>query len=141
VLWSHYAERHHGIALGFDVPDHKVLTVRYLNCRMEIQEEEMNEETIKDFLTTKFVDWAYEKEVRLITDLSEADPIDGGYYMNMEAELQLKEVIVGALSGVSRDQIVEEMTAGGFDRSQVKLAKARLAFKSYNMVTDKRGLR
>ena len=78
--------------------------------------------------------------MRVFTNLSEIDPYDGIYYANMDDKLRLKEVIVGALSEVSRDDLLAEIDRAGLDASQIELTKARLAFKSYAVVKDERGL-
>lgn len=96
--------------------------------------------TVTHFLTTKFFEWSYEREVRIFTNISEIDPYDGIYYTNMDAKLRLKEVIVGALSEVSRDDISDAIELAGLDRAQIEFTKARLAFKSYAVVKDQRGL-
>jgi len=37
VLWSHYANRHRGICLGFDVPDNSVKAVQYVASRTPLR--------------------------------------------------------------------------------------------------------
>ena len=141
LLWSHYAEKHRGICLGFDVPDAKVLAVRYLKDRFELNQEALSERTITRFLTSKFVEWSYEKERRVITDLSEIDADDGNYYIQFSDELLLREVIVGALNDLTGETLATEIERAGLSRTEIQLSKARLAFKSYDVVRDKRGLR
>lgn len=141
LLWSHYGQRHCGLCLGFDLPDETVVPVTYQDSRIEVDIDALNEDTILRFLSSKFSDWSYEEEVRIITDLSELDQQDKNYYANFGKELVLREVIVGALSEVSRNSVETEIGKAGLDLSQIKLLKARLAFKSFAVVTDKRGLR
>jgi hypothetical protein len=141
LLWSHYGQRHYGLCLGFDLPDEKIVTVRYQDARIEIEDHTLTEATIMQFLSTKFSEWSYESEVRLITDLSESDPEDGNYYADFGDELELKEVIVGALSDLSYSDLETATRNAGLDPSRIEFSKARLAFKSYAIVPDKRGLR
>lgn len=140
LLWSHYAEKHRGLCLGFDVPDAKVVTVRYLKGRFEINLDALNELTITRFLTSKFAEWSYEKERRLFTNLTEMDAVDGNYYIEMSEELFLREVIVGALNDLTRERRVAKIEGAGLSPKKIQLTKARLAFKSYAVVRDKRGL-
>src|SRR4051812_14453020 len=35
VLWSHYADKHKGMCLGFDVPDEKIVPVRYTSEKLQ----------------------------------------------------------------------------------------------------------
>ena len=37
VLWSHYADKHHGMALGFDIPDEYANKVNYSSDRVPIK--------------------------------------------------------------------------------------------------------
>jgi hypothetical protein len=141
LLWSHYGERHRGLCLGFDVADEDISPVRYIDIRIEVDKNALNEATVNHFLTTKFVEWSYEREMRVLRNLSEIAPCDGKYYAEMDEKLQLKEVIVGALSEVSRDDLSAQIDWAGLDASQIQFTKARLAFKSYAVVRDKRGLR
>lgn len=36
VLWSHYADRHRGVCLGFKIPDDRVAQVKYTRSRLNI---------------------------------------------------------------------------------------------------------
>jgi len=35
VLWSHYADKHRGLCLGFDMPDEYLCQVSYVNSRLQ----------------------------------------------------------------------------------------------------------
>jgi hypothetical protein len=75
VQWSHYTDKHKGLCLGFDVPDHFLAKVDYVKERLS-QNGEINEELMLKFLTTKFEHWSYEKEYRLFVDLKEKDKME-----------------------------------------------------------------
>lgn len=141
LMWSHYADRHYGFCLGFEVPDSKAKPVRYLRNRFRLDLSKLNEASIMKCLTSKYAGWSYEREIRLITDLAEKDPETGHYFMDMSDELALKEVIVGPLNNTTRKELSEKITLSGINLSRVKLTKARLAFKTYSVVRDRRGLR
>lgn len=141
LLWSHYAQKHNGICLGFDLPDEKVVTVTYQATRIEFNEADLTVESIESFLSTKYSEWNYEKEVRIVTELAEVYQIDKNYYADFNEDLVLREVVVGALCEISRDEVATEVCGAGLDFSGVGLSKARLAFKSFAVVPDKRGLR
>jgi hypothetical protein len=70
-LWSHYADRHRGICLGFDIPRDKALIVSYSERRLQAQTKKINERRDIDdalqelLLCTKFSDWNYEREIRV----------------------------------------------------------------------------
>ena len=141
LLWSHYGNKHNGICLGFDIPEKKFVNVTYQIDRLELEDETLTEETVMRFLSTKYNGWSYEEEVRVMTTLSERTPQDQNYYADFGDELRLSEVIVGALGDVSRKDLEEELNRASLGRSNIKLSKARLAFRSFAVVPDKRGLR
>jgi hypothetical protein len=140
VLWSHYGEKHHGLCLGFEVPSENTCPVRYQSSRLRIEAAALDEALTMKILTTKFSEWAYEREVRVFERLENSDPKDGNFYMNFGENIKLKEVIVGALNNISRKEVISNLETAGFNTSKIKLTKARLAFNSYAIVTDKRGL-
>ncbi|WP_163332043.1 DUF2971 domain-containing protein, partial [Klebsiella aerogenes] len=79
VQWSHYADRHRGVCLGFEVSAqaHKVayiaerLLARPSAMKSEGPEAEAH---VTEILTTKFEHWSYEEEYRLFLQLRERDP-------------------------------------------------------------------
>jgi hypothetical protein len=86
-------------------------------------------------LFTKYLDWNYEREARIFTSLEDRDPETGLYFGNFSGQLILREVIAGPLCTASEQELREATgsTAG------VKFTKARLAFKTFRIVTDQRG--
>ena len=62
LLWAHYAEKHTGICLGFDLSDGDVRKVRYVEDRPPFPCE-VNEQVAMEWILTKSADWRYESEV------------------------------------------------------------------------------
>ncbi len=92
VLWSHYAEKHTGICLGFDVPDEYARPVMYVDKRL-LFPTESNETIAQEWIFTKFSGWCYEDECRIFTRLDEED---GNYFANFEEnQMVLHEVVLG----------------------------------------------
>jgi hypothetical protein len=54
--WSHYADGHRGIALGFGVGAARIKNVRYVEDRPIL--DGVSEASIIDLLYTKYVDWS-----------------------------------------------------------------------------------
>lgn len=135
LLWSHYAERHRGLALGFDVDEQILKPVSYVKTRPVLTQ--INIEVAHWLLFTKYVDWQYEQEARIFTTLEDRDPQTGLYFGDFGDQLVLREVIAGPLSAVTKGELGDAIgsTAG------VKFTKARLAFKSFRVVADQRGFR
>jgi hypothetical protein len=131
VLWSHYANNHRGLCLGFDIPDHLPRQVSYVNSRFNWPAV-IDESFMVQLLFTKFSHWSYEDEYRVYTSLEDCE--SGLYYADFSETLTLKQVIVGASSTVTRAQLAGAM--GDFF-TEVEVFKARAAFKSFRVVRNK----
>ncbi len=141
VLWSHYAEKHRGICLGFELADMYVIEIEYSKDRIPIEfkggkkENGFEEGYMKKFLSTKYEHWLYEEEVRMISSLKEADYDNGNYFVPFQKSLELKEVILGPFCEIPIGA-VQSLVDSIYQK--VKIKKARLAFKEFKVVTDKR---
>lgn len=140
VQWSHYADRHMGVCLGFDIPSRCLGAVNYSRSRFSIDERrllnlrDLDLETAKKLLFTKYFHWRYEKEVRCFVTLDTPDPENGLYFVDFSEDLRLVEVIIGANCIVSETDI---LNAIGDLQDTVKITKARLAFGSFNVVRQR----
>ena len=132
LLWSHYADKHRGVCLGFDVEDNTVLPVRYVRDRPSIPYPFTEDlQTISDrLLWTKYIDWRYEEELRSWISLIERDPTTQLYFCDLRENLQLKETIAGPLCEVTEQRMQEALG----DMKDVAVIKARLAFKTFRVV-------
>jgi hypothetical protein len=69
VLWSHYAMKHSGVALGFDVDEKIALQVSYQSRRLRENlpkgATSITRSLAKLLICTKFESWAYEREWRI----------------------------------------------------------------------------
>jgi hypothetical protein len=137
LLWSHYADRHRGVCLGFDVPDESVQSVRYVRKRTPLSVP-VRDKDIARLLNTKYSGWKYEEEWRSWFRREDRDESSGLYFHQFSDRIQLREVIAGPLCEVPRssfDQALERY------ESRVKLVKARLAFGSFRVVANRQGFR
>ncbi|WP_430419843.1 DUF2971 domain-containing protein [Phenylobacterium sp.] len=143
VQWSHYADRHKGICLGFDIPDDVTMEVIYrrrphdsaLLDRLLVAGH-MNEaqEILLKIMRTKFDHWRYEQEVRIPTSVDVADAESGLHFVGFSPRLELREVIVGHRSTVTKLQLADVL---GDLASSVATMKARLAFQTYRVVRQR----
>ena len=78
LLWSHYGDRHRGMALGFDLDRAKAKKVSYVEERPQLMKVDLA--VVHDLLYTKYVDWKYEKEIRIFTSLTDIDPATSLYF-------------------------------------------------------------
>jgi len=130
VLWGHYADKHRGICLGFDMPDEFLGQVGYVNSRFQWPAM-LDEPFVKQLLFTKFAHWSYEDEYRAYVSLGEST--NGFYYANFSDKLVLRQVIVGPESTISRADL---SSALGDLADHVEVFKARAAFKSFRVVRN-----
>ncbi len=128
VQWSHYANNHKGICLGFDIPKNSLAKVNYVNERLA-HDGHIDETLMTKFLTTKFSHWSYEQEYRAFLSLDEEE--DGFYYLSFSENLNLRQVIIGVRSSVTRAEVAKLVGKG------VEAFKARVAFRSFKIVRNK----
>lgn len=133
LLWSHYADRHRGVCLSFDVPDHFLGRVEYARDRIS-DFPIIDEALVRRLLLTKFAHWSYESEYRLFVALEDEEK-DGNYFTDFSEDLVLKKVIVGCESSITRDQV---SSALGELRDSVDAFKARPAFTKFRIVQNKK---
>lgn len=135
LLWSHYADRHTGFALGFDIPDIAAIEVRYSKDRPLFISETLlkdsdNRKYLYELSRTKFSSWSYEEEVRIVYTLSSLY-LEGGHYFNsFDDKMILKEVIIGCQSTIVGSEILEALR--GY--KNITLIQSRMADKSFSIV-------
>jgi hypothetical protein len=140
LLWGHYAEKHTGIALGFDIPDALLSEVVYTSQRVRIEVDpatraaKLDDKLINRLLLTKFSDWRYEEELRTFVQLDQLDKEAGLYFLDFSPNLTLMEVILGPRCELPVERI---RTLLRNDLPQVKVLKARMGFREFRVVEDR----
>lgn len=142
VMWAHYAEKHKGVCLGFDVRKEHLKQVDYLPGRLDdlLSENpklsDFNIEKIYTLFTTKASEWSYENEWRFIYPLDQVTKNkDGNYLLPFnEHHIHLREVILGCRC---EWQIPNVKRAIGKVPLLVEITKARPAFTEYKMVKQR----
>jgi hypothetical protein len=140
VQWAHYADRHKGLCLGFEVDDSHLRQVNYVQSRpawpsaQQPWPTSVKKQVIDQLLYTKFAHWSYEDEYRLFTSKSSPD-LDGNYYANFSDDLKLKKVLVGACSTLTRSDL---NAALGNLANDIESSKVRLAFRDFRIVKQRR---
>ncbi len=133
VQWSHYANHHKGICLCFDIPTELLTEVRYVKNRITMSGI-IDYKLMQRILTTKFEHWHYEEEYRLFISLDPTTEENGLYFSDFSNELQLKKVIVGGRSEITRSKLNGAL---GKLADQVEVFTARPAFKTFSVVRNK----
>ncbi len=142
LLWGHYAEKHQGLCLGFDVPDNnKFKPVRFVDARLTLQDlgrnnlAELDEDDMDKMVHTKFKAWEYEAEYRAFCALEDSDPVSDLYFVPFSQEMRLAQVVVGERSRVTRDRLARVL---GRRAGAVSAFKARAGFTKFEVVENKR---
>lgn len=138
LLWSHYADRHNGIALELEISSELIKEVIYSNERLtEIKKvyryEKFTDNDIYKLLTTKFEAWKYEEEMRIFVQLSDCIKEGRYYFYDLNDQIQLIGIIHGTLCQKPVRDIAKIIPTG----KQLQVQKARLAFKTFSVVRNK----
>jgi hypothetical protein len=142
TLWSHYAECHKGIALGFDIaPNLLVLEkVEYPDPpkRPTIHPCNPNLSAWMDFvrkaITTKALGWKVESEYRVLISFacSPCRSENGNYFLPMtDDSLILTDVILGCRC--SLDEICVTRTLKQSNFKNVRVVHAKLSIDSFEV--------
>ena len=140
VLWGHYADKHTGMALGFEVSNDLLTKVAYSRTRTRAQFDfnssipTIDDPYIKKLASTKFQDWAYEDEWRLFVDLNTRRKEAGLYFYPFSDVLRLVEVVMGPRCGMQKRDI--QQLVDGYE-TPVKVIKSRLASRDFKVVEDR----
>jgi Protein of unknown function (DUF2971) len=135
LQWSHYAEQHKGICLGFDVSG---AADRFGNVRYEPRKvpfpKKLDESFMWDLFRTKFTVWDREREWRVFMQLRDSISIEGKdlYFKDFDENLVLRDVLLGA---ANRNEISEVRNAisGSADAEAVRVARVRLSPSQFTL--------
>ncbi len=141
MLWGHYADKHKGICLGFDVYESDFHQITYQKERLTLQSlglknlNDIKEDHLKKMIHTKYIDWHYEKEYRAGVELNNPDPVSGLSFINFHKGLILKSVILGERSKVTRAKLDTVLKC--HDNVDVTAFKTRAGFKHFRIEENK----
>jgi hypothetical protein len=135
LLWAHYADKHKGLCLAFDVPEEACKAVNYEKRRLKLPARPLLPDA-EALIFTKYVNWQYEQELRIWASLNTCD--NGLYFADFGPILRLKKVIAGARCSLPERQIA---AAIGPLSDEVIVMKARAGFKEFEIVKDQLGFR
>jgi len=141
LMWSHYGASYTGIALEFFTFPTRVHEVEYVAKRPTLQTfgcktlEEVSEEHLKRLFRMKFDAWQYEEEYRFFRPLENGEKIKGKihYFLPFSPYLQLRSVIVGPRSNVTRAQVDKALGDLG---GSIDAFRARADFDEFKVVKN-----
>ncbi len=140
LMWGHYARNHTGVCLGIEIPARRVWQMNYQPERLELLlkvshlEAAIDDEVIKQVVTTKFQDWAYEREWRYMSRLEYKDEDTGLHYVEFSPEFELREIIAGARCERSLPDLRRQVFG---NTSTIRVSRARAAFGTFSMVRQR----
>lgn len=115
VLWGHYADRHRGICLGFDVHDAVAAQVIYATERTKVDnlgklfasEPDPEAWMKREVILRKFLHWQYEKEWRTFIKLDRSTIEDANYFFDFGPRMKLNAVLLGPKCVVKKIEVDE----------------------------------
>lgn len=142
VLWAHYGDKHKGMALGFNVPDVLTVPVTYNADLLRISKDSLSgtpslsQKFGRELLSTKFVDWKYEEELRVFVNLDECEREGGLFFIPFDANLNLVEVVLGVRCVISPSRLRGMLETYDHD---VAVRKAEIEFTKYGVTENLAG--
>jgi hypothetical protein len=138
LLWSHYADKHRGICLGFELQDGLARPCMYLKKRPPLPEV-VNEDTVTMLLFAKPSGWEYEQEWRVSATVLERDSENKELcFHDFSDDFRLSCVLIGAGCPVTPDMVRHAL---GDYPHPVSILKARLGFQRFEVVLQQQGFR
>lgn len=136
VQWAHYADNHKGICLGFKIPKCDISKVEYVKERLSADILDSDNKN-RRLLTTKFEHWSYEKEYRMILELSKykVESSSGLRFIDFSNNLVLKEIYIGCKSDLSFDALRSVYISN--DKSVI-VKRTRPSFRDFRIVWDQK---
>lgn len=135
LLWSHYANKHRGICLGFDVDRRVVHPVSYEQERPDFPDGS-TDESAEQLYSTKYKGWDYEREWRGSFEFDERENGFHFHYFAAQRSMVLRQVIVGMNCKTTPEEVELSL---GHDLAQIEIIKARLAFNTFRVVKKQDG--
>lgn len=140
LMWGHYAEKHSGMALGFDIPSELLTDVNYATRLFDLQLDPKTKKpvqgTVDMLIATKFADWRYEKECRMFVDLDPSECEGGMYFVPFSKDLKFREIILGPRSNYKIGDI-RNLAKKVSGEGEIRVIQSRIAFSRFQVLENK----
>ena len=139
LMWSHYADKHKGVVLEFEVSDDTTVKVSYVQERISfdlaklIGQQQFSLSDAEIIFATKSHHWSYEREVRAPIDLTKCVRDGQHLFYPFDGKLQLRGVVTGHRCTLTENDFVTHLR----EDDQLLMRRARLAFRSFNVVRQR----
>ena len=137
LLWSHYAQKHHGVALELDVPSNLAHKVGYAKDRTEIDTKIFDEGTyaqidsvLLNACQTKYSQWSYEDEYRIQLKIDECVSDGKHEFIALGNNIRITGLVLGPLCKITQQEIEKHLPLG----DTIEVTTSRIAFKSFKVV-------
>jgi len=142
VLWSHYADKHRGVAFEVDhvIKPDQLFKIVYTNERPVFNANRLHDQpkALDDYLRPlviklikqKSQGWSYEREYRVFIDLSSCN-ISRGHYFRPIPDNYLKRVILGFKCPLETSYVARSLDARGLSTTDV--VRARMCLETYSI--------
>lgn len=141
LMWAHYAQSYTGLALGIEIPDDLIFSVKYVSKRkvlppLEEIHAKKDGKWFEDAALIKHRHWQYEAEKRIFLPKESAETLTIDtcgtnktlYFKKFSDKMILREIIIGPECNVTSQELQAIVTP------DVKIRTARLAFRSFRVV-------
>jgi hypothetical protein len=138
LLWSHYADRHRGVALELEIDDAIAIPVRYRKTRLPLNISSImrnggfTNELSEQLASTKSIHWLYEQEVRVAIHLAECTTEESLFFEQLSHQMKIKGILAGALCKLTSEEVQKSLQVS----DKVTLRHYRRAFRSFNIVQN-----
>ena len=144
VLWSHYANKHQGVAfeVSYILDPERLVKMNYTNERPVFDANRLHDPAgidkyawplLNRLLRQKSPGWAYEREYRVFLELKSCD-ISGGHYFKPIPEHFLTRVILGYKCPLEDLYVRKALDAKGL--TETKVVRAKMCLETYSIRTD-----
>lgn len=141
IMWSHYADDHKGFCIGFDAYElqtyfgNKLRTMLYSKDFTRIDYCQDEKAALDNMFSTKFIEWSYEEEERLI--LPKSGKVGDYKFLTSDDGIfdipsnLIRQVFIGVNNQISRDEIRNEV--GEIGRHRVKINKLKKSNSAFSL--------
>jgi hypothetical protein len=144
VLWSHYANKHQGVAfeVSYIIDPERLVKMDYTNERPVFDANRLHDPAgidqyakplLNRLLRQKSSGWAYEREYRVFLDLESCN-ISGGLYFQRISDYFLTRVILGYKCPLEELYVLKALKASGL--TETKVVRAKMCLETYSIRAD-----
>jgi hypothetical protein len=144
VMWGHYAEKHSGVVLEFEVNPETVTKVSYERKRLIdvernfISKTPITYDTVKELLSVKYENWSYENEYRIVEKLPAVDPKTKLFFKSFSKDFLLTGVLLGPTTKTTSADVMHYLQGL---LNKVEIRSTRLAFTKFSVTENLRSPR